>query len=638
MVPESKIPVFVIVLLLGLVAETSLAQTFTTVVKFGSVNGILPNLNAPLIQGGDGFLYGTTTGDPSVISSFSGGSVFRISLAGGVSTVFSFSYPVDYIYDPAGPEGGVIQGSDGNFYGTTVSGGTGLDSDGTIFKVSQGGMETIVCNFPDVGDHSFDPAGGLVQGSDGNFYGTTESVPLGYDQGTVFKCTPGGQLTAILIGEFGPAGRLISANDGNLYGVTVDGGTNGHGSVFKIVPGGSVSTIYSFGGTSSDGGSPGFWLAQGSDGNLYGVSTSGGAHSRGTVFKLTLGGTLTTIYSFANSDGGTPNAGLVQANDGNLYGTLATNEATGAGSIFRVTPSGAFTTMYSFTKATGGVSGSGLMQASDGKLYGTGTTSADGIYYYGMVYSLTIPAAPPSPPSILTGGIVPVYSSSTTIQPGSWVSIYGSNLAGATAIWNGDFPQSLGGTSVTIDGKAAYLWVVSPGQINLQAPADTVTGTVPVVVATGAGSVTSSVTLAQFAPSFLLLDARHVTGIILRSNGSGAYGGGAYDILGPTGSSLGYPTVAAKAGDSVVLFGVGFGPTNPTVPVGQSFTGSAPTTHSVTLKINNTTVIPSFAGLSSAGLYQINLVLPVGLGSGDVTMVASVNGVSTQGNVVMSLQ
>ena len=129
-------------------------------------------------------------------------------------------------------------------------------------------------------------------------------------------------------------------------------------------------------------------------------------------------------------------------------------------------------------------------------------------------------------PTILSGGIVPVYSSSTTIQPGEWVSIYGSNLSSATAIWTGNFPTSLGGTSVTINGKSAYLWVVSPGQINLQAPIDTATGPVPVVVTTGNGSVTSTVTLAQFAPSFLLLDSRHVTAIILRSDGSGAYGGG----------------------------------------------------------------------------------------------------------------
>jgi uncharacterized protein (TIGR03437 family) len=241
-------------------------------------------------------------------------------------------------------------------------------------------------------------------------------------------------------------------------------------------------------------------------------------------------------------------------------------------------------------------------------------------------------------PSITLGGIVSVDSTVNTIQPGEWVSIYGANLAGASATWTGNFPTSLGGTSVTINGKPAYLWYVSPGQINLQAPDDATTGTVPVVVTTANGSATSTVTLAQFAPSFLLLDTKHVTGIILRSNGSGAYGGGAYDIVGPTGSSLGYPTVAAKAGDSLLLFGVGFGPTSPVALAGQAFSGAASTTKTVSVLINNVSVIPSFAGLSGAGLYQINLILPAGLGAGDVTLAASVNGVPTQSNVVISVQ
>jgi uncharacterized protein (TIGR03437 family) len=256
----------------------------------------------------------------------------------------------------------------------------------------------------------------------------------------------------------------------------------------------------------------------------------------------------------------------------------------------------------------------------------------------GLIAKINLLTATPLPPTITAGGIVPVYSSSATIQPGEWVSIYGANLAAATATWTGNFPTSLGGTSVTINGKPAYLWYVSPGQINLQAPDDATTGTVTVVVTTANGSATSTVTLAQFAPSFLLLDTKHVTGIILRSNGTGAYGGGAYDIIGPTGSSLGYPTVAAKAGDSLLLFGVGFGPTSPVVLAGMAYSGAASTTKPVSVLIDNVGVIPSFAGLSGAGLVQINLVLPAGLGAGDVTLVASVNGVSTQSNVVISVQ
>jgi uncharacterized protein (TIGR03437 family) len=151
------------------------------------------------------------------------------------------------------------------------------------------------------------------------------------------------------------------------------------------------------------------------------------------------------------------------------------------------------------------------------------------------------------------------------------------------------------------------------------------------------GTALSTVTLARFAPSFNLLDGRHVAGIILRSDGSGAYGGGTYDIVGPTGSSLGYATVAAKAGDIVEIFGVGFGPTNPTVPPGAPFTGAAPTATPVTFSINNVSVAPSFAGETSAGLYQFTIKIPPGLGTGDVALQASVGGAQTP-TVVISLQ
>ena len=241
-------------------------------------------------------------------------------------------------------------------------------------------------------------------------------------------------------------------------------------------------------------------------------------------------------------------------------------------------------------------------------------------------------------PSIAPGGIVPIDSSASTIQPGEWVSIYGVNLASASAFWTGNFPTSLGGTNVTIDGRQAYLWYVSPNQINLQVPNDSATGSVTVVVTTPNGTASSTVTLAQFAPSFYLLDTKHVAGNIQRSNGSGAYGGGSYDIIGPTGTALGYATVAAKAGDSVELFGGGFGPTSPPVAAGAIFSGAASTTNPVILRINNVSVIPSFAGLSAAGLYQINFTVPAGIGTGDFSLVAAVGGASTQPGVVISLQ
>jgi uncharacterized protein (TIGR03437 family) len=244
---------------------------------------------------------------------------------------------------------------------------------------------------------------------------------------------------------------------------------------------------------------------------------------------------------------------------------------------------------------------------------------------------------PPVGPSITSNGIVPVFSTSGTVESGEWVSIYGSNLATTNATWNGDFPITLGETSVTIDGKPAYLWFASPTQINLQVPNDNATGTVPVVVTTPNGSASSTVILAEFAPAFSLLDAHHVTGIITRTDGSGAYGGGNYDILGPTGSSLGYPTVAAKPGDAITLFAVGLGPTDPHVPAGEPYSGSAPTTNLVTLLINNASVPLSYSGETSAGLYQLNFTTPPNPGAGDVPLQAFVGGAQTQAGVVITL-
>jgi uncharacterized protein (TIGR03437 family) len=256
---------------------------------------------------------------------------------------------------------------------------------------------------------------------------------------------------------------------------------------------------------------------------------------------------------------------------------------------------------------------------------------------FGSNLSRALPHADTASPVINPGGVVPIGSTVNTISTGSWAAIYGSNLGNTTATWNGDFPTTLGGAKVTVNGKQAYLYYASPGQVNIQVPDDTATGSVTVVVTNANGSGTSTVTLSQFAPSFPLLDNKHPAGIILRADGSGAFGGGTYDVVGPTGTSLGYPTKAAKAGDSLVLFGVGFGPTTPAVPAGKPFSGAAPANNPVTFNINGTTVTPSFSGISSAGLFQFNITVPSGLGTGDVPITATVGGATTP-QFVLSLQ
>src|ERR1035438_1763288 len=196
------------------------------------------------------------------------------------------------------------------------------------------------------GTNGSTPVAGLVQASDGNLYGTT-SVGGTSNDGTVFRITPGGTLTTLysFTGADGenPQAGLIQASDGNLYGTTESGGTIillGKpltfiwGTVFRITPGGTETTLYSFTG-GADGGSPQAGLIQASDGNLYGTTASGGAGPRGTVFSITPGGTLTTLYSFYGNSG--PQGALIQASDGNFYGTTSGGGTSGGGTVFRIT-------------------------------------------------------------------------------------------------------------------------------------------------------------------------------------------------------------------------------------------------------------------------------------------------------------
>jgi uncharacterized protein (TIGR03437 family) len=294
--------------------------------------------------------------------------------------------------------------------------------------------------------------------------------------------------------------------------------------------------------------------------------------------------------------------------------------------------------------------GTTVVQPDYAGLYAGGTPG-----YYQVSFKIPANAAAGSQPVMLTeGGIssntqmllvgppVPLFSTQGvvpgTAQSGEWITIYGTNLAAGTATWTGNFPTVLGGATVTVGGQPAYLSYVSPSQINAQIPNLVSIGPAPLTITTSVGTGSSTLTLAPLGPYFFLLDAKHVAGIILRPGGGGAYGGGSYDILGPTGTSLGYPTVAAEAGDLIELFGTGFGPTSPVVMAGQVFSGAAPATTPITLRINTMPINPGFAGLSGAGLFQFNLTVPPGLGTGDVPLDAIVGGVQTPAGVMISLR
>ena len=298
-----------------------------------------------------------------------------------------------------------MQGSDGNFYGTTVDGGT--HNAGTVFKISTNGVLTTLYSFTGAGEDGDYPTAGLVQGSDGNFYGTTEYGGANED-GTVFKISTNGALTSLYSftgtndGEYPQAG-LVQGSDGNFYGTTSGGGTNGYGdgTVFKISTNGVLTSLYSFTGA-NDGANPYAGLVQGSDGNFYGTTSSGGTYSNGTVFKISANGALTSLYSFTGgNDGANPDGGLVQGSDGFLYGTTYNGGASSNGTVFKISASGALTTLYSFGTVTntngypldGANPSAGLVQGSDGYLYGTtqygGTTARCGDNDAGTVFKIS---------------------------------------------------------------------------------------------------------------------------------------------------------------------------------------------------------------------------------------------------------
>ena len=327
------------------------------------------------------------------------------------------------------------------------------------------------------------------------------------------------------------------------------------------------------------------------------------------------------------------------------------HNATGWADSIKATPKGSYT--YSFTWIPP-ASGSGNVTLYVAANCGTGTQAVTPTNVYTSKIILT-PAASTPVPSINAGGIGPIYSKSTTIQPGSWISIYGTNLVSSLGIWDGSAPTptKLGGASVKINGKPAYLWVAVPkafantDQLNVQAPDDTATGTVSVTVTNDTnGTATSTVTLGTVAPSFSVLGdaANHAAGVILTPGGSGSQAGGVYDIDGPAGTSLGYPTRPVKAGEIILLYGVGFGPTNPAIPAGLPYSGpanGAPMTSTFQLTIGGVTIPQSnilFSGISGQGLYQFTIQVPSGLGAGDKALQALVGGVQTPSGVVLSLQ
>ncbi len=388
--------------------------------------------------------------------------------------------------------GALALGTDGNFYGATENGGASAVSGpcvpygcGTIFKITPTGTLTTLYNFcsqPNCVDGDLDYSG-VVLGADGNFYGTTPGqgantnsmcpggLFYGVGCGTVFKITPEGAFSTLYsfcsqpncADGAAPYSGLVQGMDGDLYEIASVGGANGDGTIFKITLGGTLTTLHSFDDTDGDCSYFCAPLIQSNNGSLYGTTNYGGANGYGTVFEITPGGKFTTLYNFCSqtscADGAYPYP-LVQAADGNLYGG-AIGGADGYGMLFKLTTAGVLTTLHSFdgvgNQVPGGAYPFGLYQATSGTLYGV--TVNGGLTFNGTVFSLDV-------------GLRPfVETVSAFGKVGVQVNILGTNLTDAT--------------SVSFNGAAAAFEVISSSLISATVPAGATSGFVTVSTSSG---------------------------------------------------------------------------------------------------------------------------------------------------------
>jgi uncharacterized repeat protein (TIGR03803 family) len=349
------------------------------------------------------------------------------------------------------PTMSLAQGVDGTFYGTTAGG----DFDnGAVFKLTPSGTLTILYSFcAQPCPNGENPYGGLVLATDGDFYGTTYTGGSNTYYGTVFKVTPEGTLTTLhsFAGSEGsnPITPLIQATDGNLYGTTGSGGGGcsppGCGTVFKMTLAGELTTLHSF--DYVDGQNPVGGLVEATDGSFYGTTYSGGAGEplgTGTVFQITRAGRLTTLYSFCAqikcADGANPGGGLVQASNGYFYGTTSGGGVgcgdSGCGTVFRIDREGRLTTMHRFEGPDGESPRGSLIQATDGNLYGT--TLYGGVNGDGTIFRIT---AREAFATLYSFCALPQCSDGNAPLAGLFQATTG-NLYGTTAVGGG--PQCLG--------------------------------------------------------------------------------------------------------------------------------------------------------------------------------------------------
>jgi uncharacterized repeat protein (TIGR03803 family) len=452
---QGLLPLWAVLTSIVVFVPSARAQTFTTFHTFLGPDGAYPYTG--LVQAQAGGYVGATRGGGANNS----GVVFVLAPGGSAATLYSFC-AASQCTDGSEPLGGLVQGKDGDLYGTTYAGG--VSGYGTVFRLTSGGVISTLHSF--VGSDGASPNAGLIHAADGNFYGTTsDGGPKGY--GTVFRITPDGALTTLhsFVGSDGahPNAALLQASDGNFYGTTAGGGIADNGTVFRVADG-ALTTLHRFQG--ADGSHPESAFIEAYDGDLYATTVDGGSLGYGTVFRLTRAGQYSKVHDFTFVDGAHPYAGLVQPPDLNFYGTTLGGGNLQYGTVFKLTPQGAITTLHEFCSQflcpDGSLPYGALFEATDGNLYGTtklGGASGNNEVNVGTVFALSV-------------GLSPFLETQPTAGTlGTAVRILGDNLTGATQVFFNDQP--------------ADFKIVSASEILTVVPTGAATGVVEVVTPDG---------------------------------------------------------------------------------------------------------------------------------------------------------
>ncbi|QNF31329.1 DNRLRE domain-containing protein (plasmid) [Adhaeribacter swui] len=313
------------------------------------------------------------------------GTIFKMTPSGKITIL---KHLRDY-YDGSYPQGSLTQGADGNFYGMANRGGNYYN--GSIFKITPEGKFTVLHHFNFNYNEGAQPKGGLVQGADGSFYGMTQMKGKN-NAGTIFKITATGTFT--LLHHFNsatdggtPYGNLVQGSNGQLYGMTTAGGKYKSGTVFSISPEGTFSVLRHFDPT-SDGGKPCGSLIFGQDGYLFGLTSKGGQNKYGTAFKIALNGTFSILRHLSLSDGINPQGSLVLGRDGSAYGITANGGTKNLGTYFKITAAGVFSVISPLRQSLPFRHNSSLVPDEDGNFYGM--AHKDGARGGGSIFKITV--------------------------------------------------------------------------------------------------------------------------------------------------------------------------------------------------------------------------------------------------------